>query len=314
MKVRYRFFCLLLFAAIFAVYAQNADHVMQKGETIYSIARSYGVMVQEILDLNGITDARTVRAGQRIKIPQKTETVNPAVPAGGTQGSAPETSGTANGETEEFVRYQAARGETFYGIARRYGISPQVLMAANNLPENYVLKAGDWLRIPQTGTAASGSAAAAAPPAAPSESPPDGTPKKTGGSSGTAPRATETRTVDASVQWPVNAKEVQYMTGKLSGVVLLGERSESVKNLLQGTVVSAGPYRGFGKVVIVQASGGYLYVYGGCESLSVKEGDQVVPGAELGKLGIDGVSSKPQLFFLVYRSNNPVDPVTAPRA
>jgi septal ring factor EnvC (AmiA/AmiB activator) len=104
------------------------------------------------------------------------------------------------------------------------------------------------------------------------------------------------------------------MTGKLKGVVLLGERSESVKNLTQGTVISAGPYRGFGNVVIVQMPGGYSYVYGGCESLSVKKGDRVVPGAELGKLGIDGVSSKPQLIFLVYRGNNPVDPVKAPRA
>jgi septal ring factor EnvC (AmiA/AmiB activator) len=104
------------------------------------------------------------------------------------------------------------------------------------------------------------------------------------------------------------------MTGKLSGVVLLGERSEPVKSLTQGTVVSAGPYRGFGRVAIIQVTGGYLYVYGGCESLSVKEGDRVVPGTELGRLGIDGVSEKPQLFFLVYRNNSPIDPAKAPRA
>jgi septal ring factor EnvC (AmiA/AmiB activator) len=104
------------------------------------------------------------------------------------------------------------------------------------------------------------------------------------------------------------------MTGKLSGVVVIGEQTESVKSLTQGKVVSAGPYRGFGRVAIVQVSGGYLYVYGGCESLSVKEGDWVGSGTELGKLGIDAVSQKPQLFFLVYRNNNPVDPSKAPRA
>jgi septal ring factor EnvC (AmiA/AmiB activator) len=79
-------------------------------------------------------------------------------------------------------------------------------------------------------------------------------------------------------------------------------------------VLSAGPYRGFGRVVIIQVDGGYLYVYGGCESLSVKEGDRICPGTELGKLGIDAVSSKPQLFFMVYRSNTPIDPAKAPRA
>jgi murein DD-endopeptidase MepM/ murein hydrolase activator NlpD len=60
--------------------------------------------------------------------------------------------------------------------------------------------------------------------------------------------------------------------------------------------------------------GGYLYVYGGCEYLSVKEGDRVVPGTELGSLGIDAVSQKPQLFFLVYQSNTPIDPAKAPRS
>jgi septal ring factor EnvC (AmiA/AmiB activator) len=60
-------------------------------------------------------------------------------------------------------------------------------------------------------------------------------------------------------------------------------------------------------------TGGYLYVYGGCESLSVKEGDRVAPGAELGRLGLDGVTSKPQLFLMVYKNNAPIDPAKAPR-
>jgi septal ring factor EnvC (AmiA/AmiB activator) len=126
-------------------------------------------------------------------------------------------------------------------------------------------------------------------------------------------RSTVVRNLDNSVRWPVNPKELAYMQGKLNGVLLQGERYEPVKSLTQGTVVSAGPYRGFGRIAIVQSTGGYLYVYGGCESLSVKEGDAVAPGTELGKLGIDAVSEKPQLFFMVYRNNIPVDPATAPR-
>jgi septal ring factor EnvC (AmiA/AmiB activator) len=122
------------------------------------------------------------------------------------------------------------------------------------------------------------------------------------------------KTVDASLRWPVNPKGIAYMTGKLSGVVVEGEQAESVRSLTRGTVVSAGPYRGFGRVAIVQVTGGYLYVYGGCESLSVKEGDRIGSGTELGKLGIDAVSRKPQLFFLVYRDNSPIDPSKAPRA
>ncbi|WP_411043285.1 peptidoglycan DD-metalloendopeptidase family protein [Treponema sp. TIM-1] len=227
------------------------------------------------------TDVLRIQVGQRIKIP------------GGFQISAP----TA------FKEHRVARGETFYGIARTYGITLQTLRDANKITENYMLKAGDLLRIPLP-------AAAAAPAVSPAV-PREGRPSP---AAAVVTRSMETRQVDASISWPVRAQEVSYMTGKLNGVVVLGEKSESIRNLVPGTVVSAGPYRGFGKVAIIQATGGYLYVYGGCESLSVKVGDRVAPGTELGKLGIDAVSEKPQLFFMVYRNSNPMDPARAPRA
>jgi septal ring factor EnvC (AmiA/AmiB activator) len=197
------------------------------------------------------------------------------------------------------------RGEGLYGIARLYGATVQDIRTANHLAEDYVLKVGDILNIPQAvGTVGTVSAAAGRAP------------NTAGTTTTTSPNArpTVTGTVDASVRWPVDAKEVVYMTGKLYGVALLGERTESVKSLTQGTVVSAGAWRGFGKVAIVEMTGGYLYVYGGCESLSVKAGDRVLPGTELGKLGIDGISAKPQLFFLVYKSSTAIDPARAPRA
>jgi murein DD-endopeptidase MepM/ murein hydrolase activator NlpD len=256
--------------------AEERIHILQRGETIYSVARAYGVSVQDILRLNGIVDVTKVQAGQRIRIPVQN--------TGGGIGS--------------YGEYRVARGETLYSIARRYSITLQELLDLNGLLSSYVLKEGDKLRVPARGAVVNppvsgGAPAASEPPA--------------------AVRPGIQQRPDASIRWPVAAKEVSYMTGKLYGVMLAGERSEPVKSLTQGTVVSAGPYRGFGRVAIVQMTGGYLYVYGGCESLSVKEGDRVVPGTELGRLGIDAKSAKAQLFLLVYRSNSPIDPAKAPR-
>jgi murein DD-endopeptidase MepM/ murein hydrolase activator NlpD len=254
--------------------AEERTHILQRGETIYSIARSYGVSVQDILRFNGIADATRVQAGQRIRIPVQHT-------GGGTGG---------------YGEHRVARGETLYSIARRYGTTLQELLDLNGLLSSYVLKEGDRLRVPAGGTAA----AANLPVPVVSGPPPEA-------------RPSVQQRPDSSVRWPVAAKEVSYMTGKLYGVMLAGERSEPVKSLTQGTVVSAGPYRGFGRVAIIQMTGGYLYVYGGCESLSVKEGDRVVSGTELGRLGIDAKSAKAQLFLLVYRSNSPIDPAKAPR-
>jgi lipoprotein NlpD len=271
-----------LFAAAVSVffppglYAQEKVHIVQKGETLYSIARALGIKADDLIKYNGITDPSRILAGQTLKIPPAGTSVAPA-------------SGS--------VVYRVVKGDTLYGIAREFSVTIASIQELNGLSASYVLRAGDFLKIPASATVSEKAAAAQSVPQ-------QGT---------AAPKATEQSAVN-QVKWPIAARELSYMTGKLSGVVLTGTRSESVYSLTRGTVLSAGPYRGFGKVVIIQVDGGYLYVYGGLESLSLKEGDRVGPGSEIGKLGIDAMSNKPQLFFMVYLSNSPVDPAKAPRA
>ncbi|GHT84751.1 peptidoglycan-binding protein LysM [Spirochaetia bacterium] len=274
--------------------ADETIHVIRKGDTIYSLAGNYGVSQQEILNLNGISDPNRIFIGQRIRIP-----------------------GTMTAVSESFLDHRVTKNETLWGIARQYGIPRKALCQANNISEDYKVKLGELLRIPQSGLAVT-----ALPP--PDLRPPqrDTVPvtriPAPPPAAETIPtyevRSTKSRTLDQSVAWPILAREMAYMTGKLNGVVLTGERNEPVKSLKEGVVISAGPYRGFGKVAIIQVSGGYLYVYGGCESLSVREGDRVTTGAELGRLGMDALSEKPQLFFLVYRNSMSMDPALAPRS
>jgi murein DD-endopeptidase MepM/ murein hydrolase activator NlpD len=299
MKAQNCFLCFLFIIPVLLISSEETVHVVQRGETIYAIARSYGVKVEDVLSVNNMADSdvRRIQVGQRIRIPVGERPSAPAAPA------VPAAS---------FIEHRVLWGETFYGIARANGVPLQTLKDINGFPENYVLKEGDLLRIPMTAREAAGDV-----PVPSAATVTGSVPVQPGGGSPvtvTGTRSTEARKVDDAVRWPVNAREVSYMTGKLNGVVLRGNRAESVKNLIPGTVVSAGPYRGFGKVAILQVTGGYLYVYGGCESLSVKVGDKVMPGMEIGKLGIDAISEKPQLFFMVYRNNIPIDPAQAPRA
>jgi murein DD-endopeptidase MepM/ murein hydrolase activator NlpD len=260
--------------------AEERVHTVRKGETVYSISRIYGIDMAEFMRFNGISDPAKLQTGQRLRIP------GAGAPA--------------------YTEYRVVKGDTLYSIARRHQTTVDAIMSASDLLRDHVLKPGDVLRIPSAAGAVPAVEVAARAEEAPSQPVVPAAPVA-------APRAVAPGTVDASVRWPVAAREVSYMTGKLSGVMLTGGKTESVKSLTGGTVISAGPYRGFGRVAIVQVSGGYLYVYGGCESLSVKEGDKVVSGTELGRLGIDALSEKPQLFFLVYRNNTPVDPAKAPR-
>jgi murein DD-endopeptidase MepM/ murein hydrolase activator NlpD len=280
------FFCGTLFAD------NETIHIIRSGETIYGLARQYNVKVEEILFINGIDDARKVRNGQHIIIPSKSTMVSPINP----YPNAP-----AVGV------HTVQRGQTLFGIARQYGISLQELNRLNNLPENYVLKTGDILKVP----AVPQNTARAAPSVVVVDAPVVTTDNSTNIS--VIMPSISGREVNLSLIWPISPKEAAYMTGKLSGVAMIGEKSEGVYCVFPGTVISAGPYRGFGRVVIVKSADGYMYVYGGCETLSVKAGDNVTNGTELGRLGIDAVSGQAALFFMVYLNNTPVDPATAPR-
>jgi len=176
------------------------------------------------------------------------------------------------------VDYRVVRGDTLYGIARSHEISLQSLLEINKFSSDHVIRAGDVIKVP-----------------------------------GRAPVPSGTVTADASLRWPVISRGITYMTGQM-GVIVEGEYNESVKSLTQGRVISAGPWRKFGRVAIVEAAGGYFYMYGGCETLSVSVGDTITPGMEVGKLGVNAVSERPQLFFMVFRGDTPIDPAKAPRA
>ena len=260
--------------------AEDLVHVVTRGETIFSISRFYSVSADDLMRANGITDPSKLQAGSRLVIPAQE---NAALPAAG--------------PAQNLTDYRVVRGDTLFSIARSRGITLQNLLDINSFGANHALKAGDVIKVP-------------APPSTPSTvvtpiTPPPQIVTPTGNTP--APSGIY------ALRWPVTPKDISYMTGQM-GVVVEGERFESVKSLTLGNVVSAGPWRKFGRVVIVETAGGYYYMYGGIDTLSVKVGDRITPGMEVGKLGINSVSEKPQLFFMVFRSDTPIDPAIAPRA
>jgi len=261
------------------LFAEDLIHVVGKGDTIYSISRLFQVTPDELMRANGISDPSKLSVGKRLVIPASAEA---AV-------SAPLPVKTA---PVNLVNYKAVKGDTLYSIARKHNITVQRLQEINKYSSDHVLKVGDLVKVPgtasQSGNNSSSTTAASV-------------------------AAQNAGTGVYSLRWPVNPKDISYMSGQM-GVVVEGERLETVKSLTQGNVVSAGPWRKFGRVVIVETSGGYYYMYGGCESITVKVGDKITPGMELGRLGVNSVSEKPQLFFMVFRNDTPIDPASAPRA
>ena len=265
--------------------AEDLIHVVGRGDTIYSLSRLFQVSADELMRANGITDPSKLSVGKRLVIPASADTTSPAA-------AVPVTVPAS----QTLVNYRAVRGDTLYSIARTNGITLQRLLEINSFSSNHVLKVGDVIKVPgrsqtTTGTPATNTAGTQ-PPVRPPTTPGTGI---------------------YALRWPVAPKDISYMTGQM-GVVVEGERFEFVRSLTQGNVVSAGPWRKFGRVVIIETTGGYYYMYGGLETISVNVGDRIAPGTDLGRLGTNAVSEKPQLFFMVFRNDVPIDPASAPRA
>lgn len=248
-------------------------HVLQKNETLYSIARKYDTSVDELVRINNIQDVRKLRVGTEIIVSKEPGPV-----------------------------YKVEKGDTLYGIARAYDVDLESLLAVNSLQKDYVLKVGDILRIPAAITATEIKHTAEG----------EKDPVETTEPVEQEEAAETVETVENGKQWPIIGVPVPS-EGKLSGVYIKGEEGMPVRTISSGTVVWVGPYRGFGKVVLIQSKDRYVYIYGGNAEIIVETGEEVFPGTVISTLGINPHSKKPELFFSVFRNGKPVDPEEAPR-
>jgi murein DD-endopeptidase MepM/ murein hydrolase activator NlpD len=127
-----------------AVQAQSGEppsqamvHIVQRGETLFSIAQRYGLTVDAVTHANGVPDPRQIYVGQRLVIPgDKTDT----------------------GVTET-VPYIFQAGDTLVSIARRYGTMWQTLAKLNDLLAPNVIYAGQVIQVPARDKFADGTGA-----------------------------------------------------------------------------------------------------------------------------------------------------------
>jgi len=116
--------------------ASGGVHQVRPGETLGAIARRYRVTVSQLQAWNGIRDARSLKAGQRLAVrarPRDRSAVAVQPPGR-----------PSVGVRSHLVR----RGETLSGLARRYGVSVQALLELNGLSSARRLQAGRRIKIP----------------------------------------------------------------------------------------------------------------------------------------------------------------------
>ncbi|WP_407424964.1 LysM peptidoglycan-binding domain-containing protein [Treponema sp.] len=284
-------FLVLIFSSSVELFCDTL-HEVQKGETLYSISKKYGVSVSDVQNANGLSD-NGIKVGQKIKIPD-------GKPA----------------PVSSSVTHEVQKGETWFGISKKYGISVDELQKFNDFGKDSTLKVGQKLKVPSSSATASSDVTGVKTNTSNSSSKKDIAQSSI--SSSKIPEIDNPRTysgkkADSSLVWPVKTENIVYINGKVGGVSMAAKKDEEVKAIRAGTVMFSGSYRGFGNVVFIQSKTGHIYAYTGLGSIDVSKGDYINYSSEIGTAGIDTYTGKSQISLMVFQNGQPIDPAKAPR-
>jgi murein DD-endopeptidase MepM/ murein hydrolase activator NlpD len=95
-----------------------------------------------------------------------------------------------------------------------------------------------------------------------------------------------------------------------AGVDLAAAYGTPIRAAGAGTVIAAGPAEGYGNAVLIDHHNGYLTHYGHLSEITVKVGQTVAAGEQIGDEGSTGHSTGPHLHFEVHKGTykNPIEP------
>lgn len=256
--------------------------------------------------------------------------VNSNVPV---QSAAPT---AANGNA---YTHTIAGGESLYTIARRYDVTTQAIVQANNLssPDKIVVGQSiiipgrsDLIRTPQnpapTQVAALAPTPAKAPVAAPTQpaltqtavqptapaQAPVAAPVQTQPTQvANVPAAEPAMSGNDKFRWPASGRViVDFAASRGTGINIDVPEGSTVKAAENGTVIYVGSgVEGYGNLVLIRHPNGYVSAYAHLKAMSVAKGAVVNRGDAIGTVGMTGSVSKPQLHFELRKGATPVDPV-----
>ena len=114
-----------------SVTIKKVTYTVKPGDTLYSIARRYGIDVKKLAAANGISDPDTLKAGTELTVPvTPIPTPRPVTPPPGAS------------------TYTVKPGDTLSSIARKYGTSPGELQKINRLANPNQIRVGTTIVVP----------------------------------------------------------------------------------------------------------------------------------------------------------------------
>jgi LysM repeat protein len=122
-------------------------HTIARGENLAGIAQQYGITVDQLLQINNITNPNLIYAGQQLTVFTAPDAAAPQAEA-----SAPAPQPEASPPAESTTTHIVQPGEHLSQIGRQYGVNWVAIAQANGISNADTIFAGQTLTIPAPGT------------------------------------------------------------------------------------------------------------------------------------------------------------------
>jgi murein DD-endopeptidase MepM/ murein hydrolase activator NlpD len=262
----------------------NTLHRIRKGENLWSIAKKYNTDYKNIISVNNINNPNRLNPGNTILVPNR------------------------NG-----INHKILKNETLTGISRKYKIKKNTITAHNKI-KNEIIREGKYIFIPD----------ASEPEIKISKSsvknskttnivyPEDEEP-------GDIPSGRLTGNDRQKFIWPISGgitssfgKRINPISNKSNfhcGLDISAAIDTPVKASADGETIFSGWKKGYGRVVILKHSDGYITVYAHNKTNIANSGDQIRQGEILAYSGISGAVTGPHLHFEIRKYLTPLNPL-----
>lgn len=296
-------------------------YTVKRGDTLFAIALEHGLDYRELAAMNNLENVNVIRVGQLLRVRPPGD---PATVAGSTTAplvSVPPVTDArpvppppvAAAAAPAAPRPPAERGNT-----DTYKSQPKAVKVPYSDAALAQLQAAAQAAKPESAPAPAAApvvAAVVAPPAPPPPAPAPAVAAAVPASPAVAPPlpppAADTGDDRVDWGWPVRGRIISGYSesASLKGIDIGGAAGLPILASAPGKVVYAGSgLRGYGKLVIVKHNKTYLSAYAHLDQITIREGQTVAKGQELGKMG-NTDADQVKLHFEIRSLGKPVDPL-----
>lgn len=274
-----------------SLWGSTPDRVtVNRGDTLYSIARRYNVPIRGIIEANHLIPPYNLYVGQTLRMPN--------------------------------ARYHVvAKGDTLYNISKRYNVDVRSLSNTNGLDVPYALNVGQKLILPGSVVGQTSSYT----PVPQKSSTATTAPKSSGfGFWNNTPEKKETTAYSPppapvkyrknKFMWPVKGTVISNY-GSLGqgrnndGINIKAPLGTTIKSADAGTIAYAGnELKGFGNLILIKHTDGWVTAYAHTDKILVKKGQKVRKGEKIATIGSTGGVNTPQLHFEVRSGKKALNP------